>query len=48
MSFTEDLNTGGVKSKTTGTFHYDYTNQQYRVDRVNGENDRYCGSARKL
>jgi len=28
---------------TTGKFYYDFPNRRYRVDRVNGRYDRYCG-----
>ena len=28
---------------TSGTFYYDFPNRRYRVDRVNGRYDRYCG-----
>ena len=28
---------------TSGTFHYDWTTQRYRIDRDNGRYDRYCG-----
>ena len=30
---------------TSGNFYYDWTNQAYRIDRVNGRYDRYCGLA---
>ena len=29
--------------KTKGNFFYDWTNKRYRVDRENGQYDRYCG-----
>ena len=32
--------------ETTGTFYYDYPD--YRVDRVNGKWDRYCGTVYKF
>ena len=35
-------------STTTGTFYYNFDLKKYRVDRVNGKWDRYCGSAYKL
>jgi len=35
-------------SNTTGYYYYDWTNVQYRVDRANGQWDRYCGSVYKL
>lgn len=28
---------------TRGTYYYDFTNKRYRIDRVNGRYDRYCG-----
>ena len=30
-------------STTTGKFFYDWKNKRYRIDRVNGKWDRYCG-----
>ena len=36
------------KGKTSGNFFYDFTNERYRVDRVNGKWDRYCGSVKKF
>ena len=30
-------------STTTGKFFYDFPNRRYRIDRVNGKWDRYCG-----
>lgn len=35
-------------SSTNATFHYDYTNKQYRINRDNGKWDRYCGTVYKF
>ena len=29
--------------QTNGTYFYDFANRRYRIDRVNGRYDRYCG-----
>ena len=29
--------------KTNGTYYYDYANLRYRIDRTDGQYDRYCG-----
>lgn len=34
---------GGSDHYTTGTFYYNWPGRTYRVDRVNGRYDRYCG-----
>ena len=33
---------------TSGVFYYNWTTKQYRIDRVNGKWDRYCGSVYKF
>lgn len=45
QTFTEQMNNLGLKYKTSGTYYYDYLNNQYRIDRDNGKGDRYCGTS---
>ena len=40
--FTEKMILAG-SGTSTGKWYYDWTNKQFRVDRVNGKFDRYCG-----
>ena len=45
QDFEEDLKYPVLGTqKTSGTIHYDYTSKRYRIDRVNGHYDRYCGA----
>ena len=32
-----------ISGSTTGTIYYDWTNKLFRIDRANGQLDRYCG-----
>ena len=48
QTFSEWVHYGGygVEATTTGTYYYDVSNPadlMYRIDRANGEYDRYCG-----
>jgi hypothetical protein len=49
MNFTETVTYPVISShKTTGTYFYDSSNGRQRIDRANGEYDRYCGSVEKF
>jgi hypothetical protein len=41
--FSEKIYYGPIEDSTTGTYYYDWTKLVYRIDRSNGQYDRYCG-----
>ena len=48
-SFRESLHLPGKGSgSTTGTWYYDWTTKRFRIDRINGNLDRYCGLTKFL
>jgi hypothetical protein len=44
QSYNETVKIGFLTGKTSGKYYYDAINNYTRIDRENGEYDRYCGS----